>query len=115
MRLLSKKISNAQIERIVAAKIDWLSKIQEIYQIVLFGSAATKTMTETSDIDLILIFENEAKMKAGKEKIYKSRPVDDWPQDLLFYTKKEFEERVKKGGGVCYIASKEGTIIFRRD
>ena len=81
-------------------------------RIILFGSAANGEMTEASDVDLIVIYANNTDLKETQKNIAKTRPKDDWPHDLLLYTEEAFKKSVQKGGGVCWLAEREGNIIF---
>ncbi len=72
-------------------------------------------MTDASDIDLILIFADTDNLKTVREKVFKARPKDDWPHDLLLYTETQFHKSVASGGGAAYLAQIEGRVLFPRE
>ena len=69
------------------------------YKIILFGSLSKQNNDEESDIDLLVILNNDKISKNYKEKMEKKLRVRNliWdlskeiPIDLLVYTKREFE------------------------
>ena len=77
-----------------------------ILEAYLFGSAVDGTFTPDSDLDFIVITENEASIKQLQREVYSPRFADiaiDW----IFKTKESFEQR-KNFGGVCYVAFHNG-------
>lgn len=114
MKLTSKKLSSSEIQDIVNKKIHWILQYSCPQKIILFGSAATEEMTESSDVDLIVLFSNNSNLKKIGIDLAKNRPKDDWPHDLLLLTQDEFEFYKNKGGGACWIAAQEGKILFER-
>lgn len=113
-KLGAKKLTSEQIEEIVAAKLRWILGCCEPEFIYLFGSAACEEMTTASDIDLIVVFSDESLKKKVQKDLFKARPSDDWPHDLLLYSLAEFEASCKKGGGVCWLAQREGKLIYQK-
>jgi hypothetical protein len=69
-------------------------------------------MTEAWDIDLILIFSTADEQKATREKLWKSGPADDWPDDMIFQTVASFRMSCDTGGGISWCAACEGIVIF---
>lgn len=113
-KLLAKALSRQEQEEIIAEKLLWIQNACLPNRIVLFGSAARFEMSESSDIDLILIFPNTTDLLATKTAVFKARPKTDWPHDLLFYTEESFLASVRRGGGAAFIAAKDGVILFER-
>lgn len=113
-RLLAKPLTRAEQEQIISEKLAWILRACQPTKILLFGSAARFEMSEASDIDLALIFPNGHDLRAAKNSVFKARPKDDWPHDLLFYTENEFAESVAKGGGAAFLAAEEGVILFNQ-
>lgn len=112
LKLMAKKIDSNSINELLDKKIRWLTTSSTPLRIILFGSAANGEMTEASDIDLIVIYANNTDLKDTQKNIAVTRPKDDWPHDLLLYTEETFNKSVQKGGGVCWLAEREGKIIF---
>lgn len=72
-------------------------------------------MTEASDIDLILVFSESETLKEAQERLWRSRPADDWPADIIFHTNETFRLSCEKGGGASWLASREGIVIFEKE
>ena len=113
-KLLSKTLSKETQDSLVQKKLDWILACCSIEKIILFGSACSYEMTDSSDIDLILIFEDKKSLDLNKIALYKNRPQDDWPHDLIFHTVESYNKSVDSGGGAAYIAHKEGRVIYNR-
>jgi predicted nucleotidyltransferase len=112
-RFAPKSISTEDCQRIVSAKLNGILSLCSPCKVFVFGSAARDEMTDHSDVDLALIFENAAELKRARELVFVRAPGDDWPQDLLLYTESEFD-RKKSVGGVCQIIFEDGICIYER-
>jgi len=70
-----------------------------VYKIILFGSYATGTATEDSDIDLVVILDTEEFAKTFDERINRKQPINksirkirkDFAMDIIVYSRGEFE------------------------
>lgn len=84
--------------------------------IVVFGSCASGTATERSDIDLCVIIETNNKRKLNgemSEYIYAEDGLDfDQPVDLLIYTPEEWNKHVKTPGTFANLIEKKGEMIY---
>ena len=114
-KLLAKALTPEEQQQLIQAKLAWILRACQPNRVILFGSAARLEMTDASDIDLILIFPDDHDVRTTKNIVYKARPKDDWPQDLLFYTEQEFDSSLAKGGGAAYVAAAEGVILFEKE
>lgn len=114
MKLAAKKMQLAVVQELINNKIDWITKASSPIRIVLFGSAANGEMTEASDLDLIVIYDNDSDLKEIQKGIFMNRPKDDWPQDIFFYTEETYRKSRQKGGGICWLAELEGKTIYSR-
>ena len=82
---------------------------EKIDKILLFGSEATGNSGPESDIDLLVILDQETLPHSFKERsdnyLHISRAIRDiekhYPIDLLVYTKPEFE-MIKTGGSLFF-------------
>ena len=81
-------------------------------RIVLFGSAANDTMTEDSDIDLLIVLPQIA--DRNKEYLRIRRALRDvpYPFDLVLVTSQWFEATKGMIGGIAYPAETEGCVIY---
>jgi predicted nucleotidyltransferase len=97
--MLRDAIKKELVERIKAA--------DRIDKILLFGSAATGTATDDSDIDLLVVLDKESMPRSFRERsanyLKVSRAIRDiekrQPIDLLVYTRSEFE-KIKASGNL---------------
>ncbi|MBM4251547.1 MAG: nucleotidyltransferase domain-containing protein [Deltaproteobacteria bacterium] len=112
-KLFAKPLSRADQDAIVSAKLVWILSQVNPTRVILFGSAASYQMTDASDIDLILTFASIEERDSSRVMLFKSRPKDDWPHDLLLLTEEEFAQSVAKGGGAAYLASQEGRVLYQ--
>ncbi|MDR1811559.1 MAG: nucleotidyltransferase domain-containing protein [Candidatus Fibromonas sp.] len=80
-----------------------------VYKIILFGSYATGTATEDSDIDLVVILNTEEFAKTFDDRMDRRRPVStalleinyQFAMDIIVYSKGEFD----------YLKSKEDFFV----
>lgn len=113
-KLVAKKLTRGEQEQIISEKLDWILLACRPERIVLFGSAARGDMTTASDIDLALIFNTDLELTAARSNVYRSRPKDDWPHDILFYTVEGLKLSAAQGGGAAYVIETEGKTLFLR-
>jgi hypothetical protein len=110
--LTARALSQQEMALLVQKKKDWILGACSPECIILFGSAARGEMTEASDIDLILIFRDMEEQKRAREQLWKSRPTDDWPADIIFHSSNSFCDSCNKGGGASWLANREGIVLF---
>ena len=111
-KLFAKNLTKDEQDAIIEAKLTWILSQVRPLEIVLFGSAATYQMTDASDVDLIVKFANQQARDRARQLLFRSRPKEDWPHDLLLLTEEEFERSAAQGGGAAYVAQREGRIIY---
>ncbi len=69
-------------------------------------------MHELSDIDIALIFPDRQSLVKARTALYTLPPLQDsWPCDLVFYTSKEFLDKLERGG-LCEIIREEGQLLY---
>ena len=112
-KLFAKPLTRADQDAIISAKLVWILSQVNPMRVILFGSAASYQMTDASDIDLIVTFASIKERDSSRALLFKSRPKDDWPHDLLLLTEEEFARSVAKGGGAAYVASQEGRVLYQ--
>ena len=87
------------------------------HKIILFGSYAKGTETETSDIDICIVVstENKRELKRKISKyIYDKKGLDfNKPVDILIYTEKEWERHVKDNYSFARSILNSGLILFK--
>lgn len=77
----------------------------------LFGSAARGELTDVSDMDIALICEDDAHVQAVRHVLGRARRPLDWPVDLVYFTRAEFE-RKRTHGGVAWLIAREGVRLI---
>lgn len=88
------------------SKLSTQVKIEEAY---LFGSGVNGKMTPDSDLDILVVFSDQPKVKLAYGVV--SKPYfSDIAVDWIFKTKKDFQGR-KEIGGVCFEAFHHGVKL----
>jgi predicted nucleotidyltransferase len=112
MGLLKLKTNLTANEWAQQKAVDILNSIPSqdlILEAYLFGSAVEGVFTDDSDLDFVVVTNNEAAINQIKKEVYSPRFANiaiDW----IFKTKKSFDER-KNFGGVCFDAFHYGKKI----
>lgn len=75
----------------------------------VFGSAARGDFHESSDIDVLVIFDSPEALREARMMLTQ-RPVSEWPFDWVLKLRADFDKR-SEIGGVCYLAKREGVRI----
>jgi uncharacterized protein len=81
--------------------------------IYLFGSYAWGAPTEESDLDLLVVVEQDNKtlcerIDAGYDALWGL----GIPKDILVFTKSEFEQKAAQRTSLCHRIKKEGKLIY---
>lgn len=113
-RLTAQTLTKEEIDAITDCKLQWILQSTRPIKVILTGSAANYSMTECSDVDIVVIFNSREDIETTKMSLFQNRPRDDWPHDLLMYTSEEFEKSVAKNGGFCWLAAHEGRVLYER-
>lgn len=112
--LLPKKLQYEFQQRLVEYQTQRILSCCNPCAVILFGSAAERKMTESSDIDIAVLFPDTASLAQARESLYQLAPGKySWPCDLLLFTYREFLEKLQRGG-VCEIIREEGQLLFGR-
>ncbi len=99
----------------IQAQIDSITKqlIQKYkpVKIILFGSAVTESMTPDSDLDFLLVKDDNKPRHDRMVEVY--RLVDkDIAADFLVYTPKELATRLKMGDPFVKSVLNEGKVLY---
>jgi predicted nucleotidyltransferase len=97
-------------------------KASDPYKIILFGSYANSNETENSDIDLMVILDNNDVSKTYEErqnkKLYIRKLVREinykMPLDILVYSKAELKKIKEYGNYFIDEIEKTGKIIYEK-
>jgi len=81
-------------------------------RIILFGSAATNTMTADSDIDLLIVESQPKDRRKESVEIGDALRGMGFPFDVLVISREWFESSKNVVGGIAYPANKYGKVIY---
>jgi len=97
-------------------------KTSNPYKIVLFGSCANGNLTANSDIDLMVVLDNQHVSKTFEERLKKKLSVRNLvleinrkiPIDLLVYSREELNMMKKYGNYMIEEIEKTGKVIYEK-
>jgi predicted nucleotidyltransferase len=81
-------------------------------KIILFGSAATGSMTRDSDIDLLILKAVPGDRRRESVRLRESLGNLGFPVDIILMAMEHFEESKDVIGGLAYPAHKYGKVIY---
>jgi predicted nucleotidyltransferase len=115
LRLKIKAESEIQAEKKIALAesarmLKILSQNVKVTEAYLFGSATSGKMTKDSDLDILIVLDSIADLKAAHKIVY-AEGFTKYAVDWIFKEKSDFEKR-KNFGGVCFIAFHEGVRLL---
>ena len=101
-------VSEETLEKIVAEIV----RLAHPDRVILFGSAATDSMTEDSDLDLLVV---EPEVPDSRQEGLRLRAaLTDMPVpiDVVVMSRERFEETKNVIGGLAYPAHKYGKTLY---
>lgn len=113
-RLRAKAVPLDEVNLLITSELTRVIGACKPLAVYLFGSGARGTMTEASDLDLLIVLDDHDDMKVAKAGYYRSRKGVVWPVDAIFMTGSEFV-RKSKAGGVAMMCMQEGRLIYGGD
>jgi len=81
-------------------------------RIIIFGSAASGTMTRDSDIDLLVLQAAPGDPRRESVRVQRALMGLGYPFDIIFMATERFEESKEVIGGLAYPAHKYGKVIY---
>jgi predicted nucleotidyltransferase len=81
-------------------------------RIILFGSAATGSITRDSDLDLLVVERDFKSQREESTRLRKALGDLGIPVDVFAMTPERFEETKGVIGGLAYPANKYGKVIY---
>jgi len=90
---------------------DRLAREFEPERIVLFGSYASGTATEDSDVDLLVVMPHEGKSWDAAAQV-RSRVRPPFPVDLLVRSPSALRLRLRQGDPFLAEISQRGTVLY---
>ena len=92
--------------------VDRILSATQPERIILFGSAATGTMTRDSDLDLLVIGDGFTDNREENRRLRRTLGDIGMPVDIFAMTRERFEETKSVIGGLAYPANKYGKVIY---
>jgi predicted nucleotidyltransferase len=109
-RMAASPLTEEEMDTIIEGVVEHVTRVCQPHRAILFGSAARGTMSELSDVDLIVLSTSSLARDLAKEAYYRD-PYHLWPIDALFFTEQEFAQKASLGG-VCFVAAREGKDVL---
>ena len=81
-------------------------------KIILFGSAATDRMSRDSDIDLLIVEPDTSNQRSQYVRVRRALWGIDRPFDIVFISRRWFEQSKNAVGGIAHPANKYGRVIY---
>jgi predicted nucleotidyltransferase len=81
-------------------------------RVVLFGSAATGTMTRDSDIDLLVVADSVSDARADAVRVRRALRGLPFAFDVIVMSRERFEETRGVIGGIAWPAARHGRVIY---
>jgi predicted nucleotidyltransferase len=110
-RILAKALPHHFVEALVQSELTALLRLCDPRKVYLFGSAARGTMTDASDIDLLVVLKDGTDIKRVKRSYYCRKKEHLVPVDIIFIVESDFISR-SKIGGIPMVCASEGRLIF---
>jgi predicted nucleotidyltransferase len=91
-----------------------IAEIQKPEQIVLFGSYASGTATEDSDLDLLVVVNDHTLPRHRRAREIRKQlwGLADIPKDILVYTQSEIDEWKDVETAFITEALREGQVVY---
>ena len=99
-------------EQVIRTIVTQILSVAEPVQIVLFGSAATDTMTSDSDIDLLILKKPDPNSRTESIRIRRALRDLPFPVDVIVMDPERFRETQHIIGTLAYPAHKYGRILY---
>jgi len=83
-------------------------------KVILFGSYASGTATENSDVDLLVISRSDLPLREREVRLTRHLFGSGVPYDLLMLTPEEVEERLHRNGPFIREILSSGRVLYQR-
>jgi len=98
-------------ESVVREIVDRIVKRAPVRRIILFGSAASGTMTRDSDVDLLVVVSGVRDIFGLRVGLRDALRGLGYPIDVFVMDLERFEESKDVIGGIAYPANKYGKVV----
>ena len=101
---------HAEISRLA----DKIVEAEHPEKIILFGSYATGTATENSDVDLLVVTNSRLSRREREVRLTRQLFGSGVPYDLLVLTPEEVNERLDRNGPFIREILSTGQVLYQR-
>lgn len=99
-------------EKLLKTVVERIMAVASPQRVILFGSAATGTMTADSDLDILVIERGLQNQRLESTRLRAALADLGLPVDIIAMTPERFEETKEVIGGLAYPANKYGRVIY---
>jgi len=116
------RVHQIEVEKVLEGLISKIVNNFKVKEIILFGSYSWGKPDKNSDLDIVVILDEEGYSKSFSEKIGKKEKVSNlildikrkFPLDLLVYTKYEWNRLIEPGFSFFKEINENGIRIYER-
>lgn len=108
--ILGTRLPLADHEKLIEILRQTILNLANPAGILLFGSAARREMTSSSDLDVVVIVDTIGEVKPTQKALNHLSRLIDWPVDCLVVHREMFDQRASIGG-VFAVANEEGETL----
>ncbi len=116
------RVHQIKVEKVLEDLINRIVNNLKVKEIILFGSYSWGKPDKNSDLDIVVILDEEGYSKSFSEKIGKKEKVSNlildikrkFPLDLLVYTKYEWNRLIESGFSFFKEINENGIRIYER-
>jgi uncharacterized protein len=105
---------NLKMKKTIDGIINFAVKIADPEMIILFGSMASGTVNASSDIDLLIVTEDQSMKRNIKDLVGIYAREHSLRADVLVYSKSEFELLSKTTNSFVYAVANHGKISYKK-
>ncbi len=109
--LLATPLEKSFVDQLVQKELQNILSVCAPLKVYLFGSAARGEMTDASDLDLLVVIENDVDLKSLKNQYFRRNLGRIYPVDIIFMHETDFQKK-SVIGGIAMVCQQEGLIIF---
>ena len=109
---LETKVKDKQVKKVILEMTDRIIEKFNPIKIILFGSQARNEANADSDIDLLVVVDNNVNYNKINNKILTMLATSPYPKDVLVRSLDDFEKSIVVCGYTSYYALKEGVVLY---
>ena len=102
------------MEKTISRIVEYAGKIADPISIHIFGSMASGSSNEYSDLDLLIITEQETSTKQISELVRSYAAQYCLAVDVLVYSSERFREAMKKPNGFVKTIFENAKIVYKK-